>query len=104
MSILKSEPSEASLKSLFFSFLRQATFAVLLFVALFSEKPVFAQHEIDVESSGNIVQTLSVSGATQRSNIRVGFVDNDDPFSAIDENGVKSGYAYEYLQYVGRVS
>ncbi len=32
--------------------------------------------------------------------VKVGFTDNDDAFSSISASGVKSGYAYEYLQYL----
>lgn len=109
MSILKSEPPNVAINSFFSSFLRNATCAVFFFVA-FLVKPVFAQHETSVESIGYTVQKsaradesqirLAQTSAPQRTRIRVGFVDNDDPFSAIDEDGVKSGYAYEYLQYL----
>ena len=78
MSILKSEPPRAALKTTFSSFFRHVICAFLLFLAVFAAHPE----------------------TNKRTSIRVGFVDNDDPFSAIDDNGVKSGYAYEYLQYL----
>ena len=36
--------------------------------------------------------------------VKIGFIDHDDSFTAVDDDGVKSGYAYEYLQFLAYYS
>ena len=122
MGILKSESSGLTSHANFFSFFRRVTGAVVLFAVVCAVNPAFAQHSTMQDSaisaqSGTASQDVtamqdtpqnapittaeipSENARAQQSLIKVGFVDNDDTFSAIDENGVKTGYAYEYLQY-----
>ena len=108
MSIIKSESPVLTSYANSFSFLRRVIFTVLLFVAVFPVKFLFAQHddvgqtfsEPAVQQSVILKNEKKTEENPQRTIVKVGFVDNDDSFSAIDSNGVKSGYAYEYLQYL----
>lgn len=63
--------------------LRLTYLGFIFFVLIFGLTPLYALDKV-----------TPAYGAV----VRVGFTDNDDAFSAIDNTGVKSGYAYEYIQ------
>ncbi len=94
MSIKKRKPPVHAIHSYLSSSFRRVSCAVILLVAVFC---------LAVAQSGNSAET-SLQQESQTKVVKVGFIDHDDSFSAIDDAGVKSGYAYEYLQFIAYYS
>ena len=56
---------------------------------------------VGAQSSQSVPQNTSHSAGKI---VKIGFIDHDDSFTAVDDDGVKSGYAYEYLQFLAYYS
>ena len=94
MSIKRGNPPVHAIHSYLSSALRRISCALLLLVAVF-----FVSNAQNITSEATSTQQES-----QTKVVKVGFIDHDDSFSAIDDAGVKSGYAYEYLQFIAYYS